>query len=230
MKTLGLIGGMSWESTVLYYQILNKQVKERLGGLHSARCVLYSVDFYEIEQCQSTGDWEKSVAILTDAALALQNAGAEAVLICTNTMHKVADEVQKNITVPLLHIAEVTADAVLANGHNKVALLGTRYTMEQDFYKGKIQAKGIQVVVPNAEERQKINSIIFDELCLGAIVEESKQYVLKVIERLTKEEGIQGVVLGCTEIPLLVKQADCEVAVYDTATLHALAGVEYMLG
>ncbi|HEX3039144.1 MAG TPA: aspartate/glutamate racemase family protein [Caproiciproducens sp.] len=220
MKTIGLIGGMSWESTTEYYQIINHTVKEELGGLHSAKCILYSVDFQEIEECQSSGDWDKSAAILSQAAASLEKAGADFILICTNTMHKVAGQIQKNISVPILHIADVTADELEKHGIQKVALLGTKYTMEQDFYKKKIFDRGIEVLVPESEDRIIINDIIYNELCLGIIREESKRAYLRIIEKLVNS-GAQGVILGCTEIGLLVKQSDTSIPLFDTTYLHA---------
>lgn len=228
MKTIGLIGGMSWESTVTYYQVINQVVKEQLGGLHSAKCLLYSVDFHEIERCQSNGDWQKSAEILTDAALTLQNAGADFILICTNTMHKVAPAIQSCIDIPLLHIAEVTAQELKKHKITKAALLGTRYTMEQDFYKEKIVKSGIDLVIPTEEQRAKINDIIFSELCLGTISELSRKYFLNVIEQLC-QEGAQGVILGCTEIGLLISQADTAVPLFDTTTIHAAAAADQAL-
>lgn len=206
MKTIGLIGGMSWESTVEYYQIINNTIKAQLGGFHSAKCILYSVDFHEIEACQSSGQWNKTAEILTQAAISLEKAGADFIVICTNTMHKVAGQIQSSISIPILHIAEVTADE-LKKQYEKVALLGTKYTMEQDFYKQKLIDCGIKVVVPEAEDRVKINDIIFRELCLGKISDRSRNIYLDIIRKLT-QSGAQGVVLGCTEIGLLIKQSD----------------------
>ncbi len=220
MKTIGLIGGMSWESTTEYYQIINHTVKEELGGLHSAKCILYSVDFQEIEECQSSGDWDRSATILSHAAAGLEKAGADFILICTNTMHKVADQIQKNISVPILHIADVTADELEKHGIQKVALLGTKYTMEQDFYKKKLLDRGIDVLIPDASERLFINNVIYNELCLGVISEKSKHTFLCLIDKLAKS-GAQGVILGCTEIGLLVKQSDTSVPLFDTTYLHA---------
>jgi aspartate racemase len=220
MKTIGLIGGMSWESTTEYYQIINNTVKEELGGLHSAKCALYSVDFQEIEECQSSGDWDKSAAILSQAAVGLEKAGADFILICTNTMHKVAGQIQKNISVPILHIADVTADELEKHGIKKVALLGTKYTMEQDFYKKKLVDRGIEVLIPDASERFFINNVIYNELCLGIISEKSQKTYLHIIGELAKS-GAQGVILGCTEIGLLVKQSDTSIPLFDTTYLHA---------
>jgi len=220
MKTIGLIGGMSYESTITYYQVINKVIKENLGGLHSAKCLLYSVDFYEIEACQSSGDWDKSTAILSDAAKRLEKGGADFIVICTNTMHKVAPQIQRNISIPILHIAEVTAQELKQNDIKKVALLGTKYTMEEDFFKEIIIKNGIDVLIPNKKERQMINNTIFNELCLGVITEKSKLSVLAMIERLA-QEGAEGVILGCTEIGSLIQQEDTPIPLFDTTLIHA---------
>ena len=220
MKTIGLIGGMSWESTATYYQIINTVIKEELGGLHSAKCLLYSVDFAEIEECQANGDWERSGSILAKAAESLEKAGADFIIICTNTMHKVIDQIQVGIHIPILHIAEVTADELIKQNIHKVALLGTKYTMEQDFYKSKLITKGIEVLIPDTDDITKVNTIIYDELCRGIILEESKMIYIDIINRLSKK-GAQGVILGCTEIGLLVHQSDTNIPLFDTAFLHA---------
>ncbi|MBP1576858.1 MAG: aspartate/glutamate racemase family protein [Oscillospiraceae bacterium] len=220
MKTIGLIGGMSWESTVTYYKIINETIKRELGGLHSAKILLYSVDFDEIEKYQSSGEWDKSAAVLGDAASNLEKAGADFILICTNTMHKVADAVQKRISVPILHIAEVTADVLKAKGIEKVGLLGTKYTMTQDFYKAKLIEAGIAVVIPDEAEVEMINDVIFNQLCLGIISEESRTKFVQAIEQL-KSKGAQGVILGCTEIGLLIEQKDSVLPVFDTTLIHA---------
>lgn len=220
MKTIGLIGGMSWESTVTYYQIINTVVKERLGGLHSARCILYSVEFDEIERCQSSGDWERAGAILAEAAAGLERAGADFIVICTNTMHKVAGQVRAAVSVPLLHIAQVTAEELRRQGVERVALLGTRYTMEQDFYQSVIAESGIEVLIPGEEARALVNAVIFDELCRGVISQDSRRAFLDIIAELAGR-GAQGVILGCTEIGLLVRQEDTPVPLFDTTLLHA---------
>ena len=220
MKTIGLIGGMSWESTVTYYQIVNETVKQELGGLHSAKVLLYSVDFSEIEEYQAKGEWEKSAKVLTQAAINLEKAGADYIVICTNTMHKVAPEIHKAISIPIIHIAEATADELKKQGITKVGLLGTKYTMTQDFYKNKLLDADIDVVIPNDEGVEIINHIIYDELCLGIISEESKQKYLSVIAELEKK-GAQGVILGCTEIGLLIQQKDTKLPLFDTAQIHA---------
>ena len=221
MKTIGLIGGMSWESTVTYYQVINTVVKEQLGGLHSAKILLYSVDFAEIERCQSSDDWGRAAEILADIARRLERAGAELLLICANTMHRVFDEVQAAVSVPLLHIGELTAQALTEAGIHKAALLGTRYVMEGDFYPSRLRAAGIEVVTPNAEERAMINRVIYEELCIGILSETSKAAFLAVVERLAREEGAEGVVLGCTEIPLLIGQEKASIPFFDTTQIHA---------
>lgn len=220
MKTIGLIGGMSWESSVTYYQIINTVVREQLGGLHSAKCILRSVDFQEIEECQANGDWEKSAGILADIAQKLEQAGADLMVICTNTMHKVADRVAGAVSIPLLHIAEATALELKAQGIQTVALLGTKYTMEQDFYKSKLVDSGIAVLVPEADDRAVINDIIYDELCLGIISEGSKAKYLEIMDKLSAA-GAEGIILGCTEIGLLVEQADTPIPLFDTTLIHA---------
>lgn len=220
MKTIGLIGGMSWESTVPYYRIINEEVKKRLGGLHSAKIILYSVEFDEIEKCQSSGDWEKSGDILGRAAQSLEIAGADFILICTNTMHKVVPQIASMIHVPIIHIADATADELQKNQIEKVGLLGTKYTMTQDFYKKRLIDRGIDVVIPDDTDIDVINDIIFQELCLGKIKEESRIKFEKVIECL-KKKGANGVILGCTEIGLLIHQSDSSLPIYDTTLIHA---------
>lgn len=220
MKTIGLLGGMSWESTVSYYQIINEEIKKQLGGLHSAKIVMYSVDFSEIEECQMKGEWDKSANILSHACQSLEKAGADFILICTNTMHKVAPQIQSSISIPLIHIAEATAQSILDHKISKVVLLGTKYTMTEMFYKEKLIDAGIDVIVPNDVDIEIINDIIFKELCLGIISETSKQAYLKVIGKLI-EEGAQGVILGCTEIGLLIHESDLDLPVFDTTLIHA---------
>ena len=220
MKTIGLIGGMSWESTVTYYQVINETVKKELGGLHSAKCILYSVDFDEIEKYQSDGEWNKSAEVLAQAASALERAGADFIVICTNTMHKVAPEISRTITVPLLHIADMTAIELKKANIKKVGLLGTKYTMQQAFYKNVLQANGIEVIVPDDAGIEVVNSIIYDELCIGKISAQSKAAYLRIISELSNK-GAQGIILGCTEIGLLVKQSDTTVPLFDTALIHA---------
>ncbi len=220
MKTIGLLGGMSWESTVTYYQIINETIKEKLGGLHSARILLYSVDFAEIEKCQYVGDWEKSADILSEAARNLEKAGADFIVIGTNTMHKVAPEIQDRIHVPVMHIAEATAEVLKENQITKVALLGTKYTMTQDFYKKKLEENGITVLIPDEKSIEIVNRVIYDELCLGMISSGSREQYLKIIDALALK-GAQGVILGCTEIGLLVHQEDTSLPVFDTTQIHA---------
>lgn len=220
MKTIGLIGGMSWESTITYYQIINNTVKKELGGLHSAKILLYSVDFAEIEECQANGAWDKSAEILAKAAQNLETAGADFIVICTNTMHKIAPQIQKTINIPIIHIADATAEELKKNGIKRVALLGTKYTMTQDFYKERIINHSIDVIIPNEEDVERINHVIYNELCLGEINDASRKQFVRVIEEL-KEIGAEGVILGCTEIGMLVKQEDSPLPVFDTAQIHA---------
>ncbi len=224
MKTIGMIGGMSWESSAEYYRLINEGVKHRLGGLHSAKCILYSVDFQEIEHYQASGEWENAGQVLAEAAQSLEKAGADFIVICTNTMHKVIDVIESNITIPVLHIADATAARITEAGLQKVALLGTTYTMELDFYKGRIEGFGIDVIVPNHNERTEVNRIIYEELCLGRIEPVSKEYYVQMIDKLV-ESGAQGIILGCTEIGLLIKQDDVKVPVFDTTVIHAQAAV-----
>jgi len=219
MKTIGLIGGMSWESTVSYYQIINSTVKEQLGGFHSAKIILYSVDFPEIEECQTKGDWGKGALILTEAAQKLEKAGADFIAICTNTMHKVAPKIQERISVPILHIADATVDKLKKNNIHKVALLGTKYTMTQDFYKERIKQHGIDVIIPDEDDVELVNHVIYDELCLGNINDDSRKEFIRIIE-LLKKRGAEGVILGCTEIGLLVQQKDSPLPVFDTTQIH----------
>lgn len=225
---IGLIGGMSWESSVEYYRIINEEVKSRLGGLHSAKCLMYSVDFAEIERCQSGGNWQRAGDILAAAAVSLEKAGADFIVICTNTMHKVVDAIQEKITIPILHIADATAVQIKKSGISTVGLLGTKYTMEQDFYKSRLEANGINVIVPNYHEREMVNNIIFNELCLGKVLDSSRTDYKKVINSLT-ENGASGMILGCTEIGLLIKQEDTKVPLFDTASIHAIAAVNKAL-
>lgn len=219
-----MIGGMSWESSAEYYRLMNEEVKQQLGGLHSAKCILYSVDFQEIEHYQAEGEWSKAGQVLAEAAQSLESAGAEFIVICTNTMHKVIDIITKKITIPILHIADATANQIEKASLQKIALLGTKYTMEQDFYRARVEGFGIEVLVPPAEERTEVNRIIYEELCLGKIEQTSKDYYLRVIENLV-QLGAQGIILGCTEIGLLIKQEDVNVPVFDTTLIHAQAAV-----
>ncbi|MFA3779710.1 aspartate/glutamate racemase family protein [Yersinia sp. 1652 StPb PI] len=229
MKILGLIGGMSWESTIPYYRMINQQVKEQLGGLHSAKIILYSVDFHEIEQLQAKGDWETAAQLLSDAAVSLKKAGADVIVVCTNTMHKVADDIEAASGLPLLHIADATAAQIKQQGINKIGLLGTRYTMEQDFYRGRLTQKhGIEVITPDSIDREIVNRIIYEELCLGVISETSRQEYRRIMGKL-EQQGVQGIIFGCTEITLLVNAQDASVPVFDTTAIHACAAAEYAL-
>jgi len=229
MKTIGLLGGMSWESTIPYYRLINEGIKQRLGGLHSASLLLHSVDFHEIEACQASGEWDKAGEILAQAALGLERAGADGILLCTNTMHKVASHIDESCSLPFLHIADATGRAITASGMTRVALLGTRYTMEQDFYRGRLESQfGIETLIPTEADRARINQIIFEELCLGTFSDASRHYYLGVIDKLA-EQGAEGVIFGCTEIGLLVPADDSALAVFDTTAIHAADAVEFML-
>ena len=228
LKTIGLIGGMSWESTVTYYKIINETVKEKLGRLHSAKCILYSVDFQEIEECQANGNWEKSGEILGEAAYNLEKAGADFIVICTNTMHKVVNQIKEKISIPILHIAEMTAEKILEKGLKNIALLGTKYTMEQDFYKSKLIEKGINVIIPDKNDIEIINKVIYDELCLGTINSNSKKKFLEIVDKL-RNKGAEGIILGCTEIGLLIKNEDTDVPLFDTAIIHAEQAAMYSI-
>ncbi|OFX21096.1 MAG: aspartate racemase [Bacteroidetes bacterium GWA2_31_9b] len=229
MKIIGLLGGMSWESSLEYYKIVNEKVKEKLGGYHSCECVMYSVDFDRIKELQFKGDWDQLTQIMIDAAKKIERGGAEMLTICTNTMHKMVPEIERNITIPIIHIADATAEVVKSKGITKVALLGTRFTMEQDFYKVRlINNHGIQTIIPEEEDLVQIHNIIFNELVLGIIKQESKEIYIRIINSLIKR-GAQGIILGCTEIPLLIKQSDCSVPVFDTTQIHAEKTVEFAL-
>ena len=228
MKTIGLIGGMSWESTIPYYEIINEAVKNALGGLHSAKIILYSVEFDEIEKCQASGDWDKSAHILADVAMKLEAAGADFILICTNTMHKVAPQIQAKVNVPIIHIVDAVADVLRSQGITKVGLLGTKYTMTQDFYKQKLIDRGIQVLIPEDGDVEVVNDIIFKELCVGIIREESRSRYSEVIRKL-KNAGAEAVILGCTEIGLLVRQRDSVLPIYDTTVIHAKKAAQLAL-
>lgn len=228
LKTIGLIGGMSWESTATYYKIINETVKEKLGRLHSAKCILYSVDFQEIEECQANGNWEKSGEILGEAAYNLEKAGADFIVICTNTMHKVVNQIKEKISIPILHIAEMTAEKILEKGLKNIALLGTKYTMEQDFYKSKLIEKGINVIIPDKNDIETINEVIYDELCLGTINFNSKKKFLEIVDKL-RSKGAEGIILGCTEIGLLIKNEDTDVPLFDTAIIHAEQAAMYSI-
>ena len=228
LKTLGLIGGMSWESTVPYYRLINETVKARLGGLHSARIILYSVDFAEIEQLQASGQWQAAGAQLADVARKLEGAGADALVLCTNTMHKVADAITEAVGIPLMHIADPTARAIQQAGHTTVGLLGTRFTMEQDFYRQRLEQHGLTVLTPGEADRERVHQIIYQELCLGQVRDASRQAYLRVIAELGAQ-GAQAIILGCTEIGLLVQATDCALPLFDTTTLHARSAADWAM-
>lgn len=229
MKTIGLIGGMSWESTAIYYQIINREVGERLGGLHSGKIVLYSVDFGEIEPLQRASKWDEAGEAMADAARRLERAGADCILICANTMHKLAPQVERAVDLPLLHIADVTAEAALAGGFRTVGLLGTRFTMEQDFYKDRLAEKhGLTVLTPDDADRDAVHEIIYQELTRGQVLEESRSRYVEVVNRLV-ERGAEAVILGCTEIPMLIGQDDVSIPLLDTTELHAVGAVDWAL-
>lgn len=228
MKTLGLLGGMSWESTLPYYRIVNERVRERLGGLHSAKLVLHSVDFAEIEALQHADRWDEAGAVLADAARGLRAAGADAIVLCTNTMHRIAPAIEAAVDLPLLHIADATARRLHAAGLDRIALLGTRFTMEQAFYRERIEAAGIDVIVPDADDRERVHRVIYDELCLGRLHEASRQDYRRMIAALVAR-GAQGVILGCTEIGLLVGEGDANVPLFDTARIHAETAADWAL-
>ena len=226
MKTVGLIGGMSWESTVEYYRFINERVAQRLGGLHSAKCVLYSFDFAEIEALQHRGDWKEATRRMIHAAQAVERGGADFLVICTNTMHKMADDVQAAVSVPLLHIADATADRIKAQGLRKIGLLATRFTMEEEFYRGRlVERHGLDVVIPPETERHVIHEVIYNELCRGEIRDESRERFATIISGLAGA-GCTGIILGCTEIGLLVKPEDSTVPLFDTARIHAEAAAD----
>ena len=220
MKTIGLIGGMSWESTVTYYQLLNEGIKDALGGLHSAKVLLYSVDFFEIEALMSRGEWDEAANQLGDIAARLERAGADMILICTNTLHKVAPQVQAKIGVPLVHIAGAAAEALLSQGITRVGLLGTKYTMTQEFYRDKLVERDIEVLIPEGDDIDLVNRVIFEELCLGIVKEESRAEYLRVIAALQRR-GAQGILLGCTELGLIVAKKDVLLPLFDTTEIHA---------
>ena len=229
MKTIGLIGGMSWESSIEYYRIINEVTRAKLGGLHSAKSLMVSVDFGEMVILQHQARWPEAAQMLVETAKNLENGGADFIVLCTNTMHKVADEIQAGVKIPLLHIADATAQVVKDSGIQKIGLLGTRFTMEGEFYKGRLSGKyGLQVTVPDAPEREIVHRIIYDELVLGEIRQSSKEQYLAIIERML-DQGVQGVILGCTEIGLLVHQQDSRVPLFDTTLIHAEAAVDYAL-
>jgi aspartate racemase len=227
VKTIGLIGGMSWESSIEYYRIINEATRAKLGGLHSAKSIMVSVDFAEVEILQHQGKWAEAADMLVDAAKRLENGGADFIVLCTNTMHKVAEEIQASVQIPLLHIADATAQVVKDSGIRAIGLLGTRFTMEEEFYKGRLsQQYGLQVHIPNAQEREVIHRVIYDELVVGEIKQHSKEQYLGIIERMIAQ-GVEAVILGCTEIGLLIHEQDSRVPLFDTTRIHAEAAVEY---
>jgi len=229
VKTIGLIGGMSWESSLVYYRIINQATKAKLGGFHSAKCLMLSVDFAEIEILQRQDNWQEASRLLVETAKSLEKGGADFIVLCTNTMHKAADEIQENISIPFLHIADATGQVISEAGITRVGLLGTRFTMEEDFYKSRLVREfGLDVIIPNTQDREIVHRVIFDELVVGQLRKESKKQYLEIIQRLV-EDGAEGIILGCTEIGLLVKEGDCQVPVFDTTKIHAIAAVEYAL-
>ena len=231
MKTIGLIGGMSWESTASYYRVINETIKGELGGLHSAKLILYSVDFHEIEHCQANDAWDKSAGILGNAAAALEKAGVDFIILCTNTMHKVYDKIAGFVSVPILHIADVTAAELKLKGVKTVILLGTKYTMEQTFYKSRLLLNGVNIIIPNEPDRILINDVIYNELCLGIASEKSKIKFLEIINQMNSEAvGVDGIILGCTEIGLLINQNDTDIRLFDTAKIHAEKAAMYSIG
>jgi aspartate racemase len=229
MKIIGMIGGMSWESTLEYYRIVNEETKGRLGGFHSAKCILYSVDFAEIEKLQHESKWKEATALMVEAARRVERGGAEFIIICTNTMHLMADAVQSSIGIPLLHIVDATAEEIKRKQFDRVGLLGTRFTMEHHFYRNRLSEEhGIEAIIPPEEYRKIIHDILYNELCLGEIKNRSKEKFRKIIEDLV-DRGAQGIILGCTEIPLLVNQKDYSIPLFDTTLIHSKAAVEYAL-
>jgi aspartate racemase len=229
MKTIGLLGGMSWESTLSYYKLINQGINRELGGLHSAKICLNSVDFAEIEQLQHLGEWHKTADILSRAAQSVEAAGADCLLICTNTMHKVAPQISAAINIPLIHIADATAQQLIKDGIRRVGLLGTQFTMAEDFYKGRLRDKfDIEVLIPNEVDQQVVHQVIYSELCLGKISSDSRQHYVEIIEKL-QQQGAQAVILGCTEIALLVQQQHTQVPLYDTTAIHGKSAVDFAL-
>ena len=229
MKTIGMIGGMSWESSIEYYRIVNQAVRKKLGGLHSAKSIMYSVEFAEIEELQHQNQWDKLAEIMVEAGRSLERGGADFVIICTNTMHKLYDEVQQSIKIPMLNIADATAEKIKTEGIDRIALLGTRFTMEEDFYKGRLVEKyGLEVMIPSPEQMETVHRVIYDELCAGIIEPDSKHRYAAIIQDMVAQ-GAGGVILGCTEIGLLVKPEDSPVTLFDTTEIHARAAVDYAL-
>ena len=228
MKTIGLIGGMSWESTVTYYEILNKEIAGKLGGFHSAKILMYNVDFAELEENMENGYWQGNAVILADAATRLERAGADFIVIATNTMHKLVDDIQRQIRIPILHISDATADSVKADGIRKVGLLGTKFTMTQDFIKDRLVAAGLEVVIPKDDDIELVNDVIFNELCLGKVLDSSRNEYQRIIDDM-KAKGAEGVILGCTEIGMLIGDEDSSLPTYDTTIIHAKAAARKAL-
>lgn len=229
MKTIGLIGGMSWESSIEYYKLINELVKEKLGGVHSCKSIMNSVDFSEIEKLQHNGEWEKLTEIMVDIAKKLEKTGADCIVICTNTMHKMAEDIEREVKIPLIHIADSVGENIVKLNLKKVALIGTKFTMEQDFYKERIRNKfGIEVIIPNENDKNIVHRVIYEELVKGQFRDESRKEYIRIIRELTKE-GAEGVILGCTEIPLLISQTDVEIPIFDTTKLHSESAVEFAL-
>ncbi|WP_432667246.1 aspartate/glutamate racemase family protein [Wukongibacter baidiensis] len=229
MKTIGLIGGMSWESSLEYYRVINETVKERLGGLHSAKCIMYSLNFNKIAGLQYEDKWEELTQEMIEAAQRLKKAGADYIVICSNTMHKTADEVQNVVGIPVLHIADAAAEKIIKKRIEKVGLMGTKFSMEGDFYKKRLQEKhNLEVIIPSEEDREIINNVIYNELCLGVLKQSSREKFKEIINKLVSS-GAEGIVLGCTEIPLLIKQEDVDVPVFDTMTIHSVSAVDFTL-
>ena len=228
MKTVGLLGGMSWESTSLYYKMINELVRNQLGGLHSAKICMVSVDFHEIEQLQFAGEWQKAGELLAEQARKVESGGADFLLLCTNTMHKVAGAIEGAITIPMLHLADATASAIKQDGKRKVGLLGTRFTMEQEFYKGRLEQQGLEVIIPDDRGMQRVHDIIFDELCKGVVRNSSRQSYLEIMDSMIKQ-GAEGIILGCTEICMLVNQTHAQVPLFNTTEIHAAEAVKLAL-
>lgn len=228
MKTIGLLGGMSWESTAIYYRLINEGVRQQAGGLHSAKIAMVSVDFHEIEELQAKSDWQKAGGILAESARQVQAAGADCLLLCTNTMHKVAGKIQATLDIPFIHLADATAQRILADQRKTIGLLGTRFTMEQNFYRGRLTGHGLDVLIPSGDDMDIIHRVIFEELCKGVLHDESRSEYLRVIEDL-RHRGAEAIILGCTEIGILVQQKDTDIHLYDTTAIHADAAIRFAL-
>lgn len=228
MKTIGLIGGMSWESTITYYEILNKEIAAKLGGFHSSKIMMYNVDFAELEENMSTGNWDGNAKILADAAVRLEKAGADFIVIATNTMHKLVPQIEEKINVPILHISDATANAIKRDGHRKIALLGTKFTMTQDFIKDRLAKAGLEIMIPDEKDIELVNDVIFNELCLGKVLDSSRKEYQRIISYM-KDRGAEGVILGCTEIGMLIKEKDSVLPTYDTTIIHATEAAKLAL-